>query len=75
VPERTIAPQPCPHALENNQRIHHAGYGAVDDAGVRPFRIAELTGLVNFVAPDAKVCGGNGNCVVVCNAVGPAATF
>jgi hypothetical protein len=58
VPERTIAPQPCPHALENNQRIHHAGYGPVYDARVRPLRIAELTRLVDFVAPKAKVCGG-----------------
>jgi hypothetical protein len=29
-------------------------------AGVWPFCIAEGAGLVDFVAPDAKVCGGRG---------------
>jgi len=29
-------------------------------AGVWPFCIADWAGLVDFVAPDAKVCGGSG---------------
>jgi len=40
-------------------------------AGVWPFCIAECAGLVDFVAPDAKVCGGRG--VVTANTLPPKA--
>jgi hypothetical protein len=39
-------------------------------AGVWPFCIAEWAGVVDFVAPDAKVCGGRG--VVTVNTPSPA---
>jgi hypothetical protein len=38
-------------------------------AGVWPFCIAEWAGVVDFVAPDAKVCGGRG--VVTVNTPSP----
>ena len=39
----------CFVAGQPSAAFNHAGNGPVDDAGVRPFRIAELTGLFKSI--------------------------